>query len=181
MGGAGVCIKVNFCLLEVCGKKKVTTVFTSNSKFILLEVTPKARQPLLSCLLSRSHVHTSGTKPAICGFFSFLTVDPPKIFSRSFAKKLSWRKQRKGEWPVTARDVTNRGGVWGGHPPPFARTTSTSKSPSEAVFILLEVTPKARQPLFFWRLLLKPGSPYCSPVSLSRCISLTLSRAYKWN
>ena len=26
-------------------------------------------------------------------------------------------------------------------------------------FILLEVTPKARQPLFFWRLLLKPGSP----------------------
>ena len=34
--------------------------------------TPKARQPLmLSCLLSRSHVHTSGTKPAICllGFY----------------------------------------------------------------------------------------------------------------
>ena len=43
--------------------------------FILLEVTPKARQPLMSCLLSlrlsRSHVHTSGTKPAICGFFNY--------------------------------------------------------------------------------------------------------------
>ena len=29
MGGAGVYIKVFFCLHEVCGKKKVTTVFTS--------------------------------------------------------------------------------------------------------------------------------------------------------
>ena len=40
--------------------------------------TPKARQPLMFCLslclslcLSRSHVHTSGTKPAVCllGFY----------------------------------------------------------------------------------------------------------------
>jgi hypothetical protein len=53
------------------------------------------------------------------------------------------------------------GGVRGGIPPGIHSTTGTSKSPSEAVFILLEVTPKARQPLFFWRLLLKPGSPYC--------------------
>ena len=40
--------------------------------------------------------------------------------------------------------------------------------------ILLEVTPKARQPLFFWRLLLKPGSPYCSPV----CLYLRPSRSH---
>ena len=55
---------------------------------ILLEVTPKARQPLLSCLLypvspSRSHVHTSGTRHlfewclVIC-----LTVNPLKVLSR---------------------------------------------------------------------------------------------------
>ena len=48
--------------------------------------TPKARQPLLlslsvslSLCLSRSHVHTSGTKPAVCllGFLVItLTVNP---------------------------------------------------------------------------------------------------------
>jgi len=35
-----------------------------------------------------------------------------------------------------ARDVTNRGGA---SPPAFTRTTSTSKSPSEAVFIFFYV------------------------------------------
>ena len=50
--------------------------------------TPKARQPLLLSLsvsLSRSHVHTSGTNPAICllGFLVItLTVNPLNIFSR---------------------------------------------------------------------------------------------------
>jgi len=58
-------------------------------------------------------------------------------------RQKSFKKQRNGEW---ARDVTNRGGVRGGIPPAFTRTTLTSKSPSEAVFILLEV-------------LLKPGRP----------------------
>jgi hypothetical protein len=42
--------------------------------------TPKARQPLMSCLLSpvslsRSHVHTSGTKPAFCLMW-FLVIIP---------------------------------------------------------------------------------------------------------
>ena len=38
-----------------------------------------------------------------------------------------------------ARDVTNRGGVRGASPPAFTRTTGTSKSPSEAVFIISKV------------------------------------------
>ena len=54
--------------------------------------------------------------------------------------------------PVTS---PTEGGSGGASPPAFTRTTITSKSPSEAVFILLEV-------------LLKPGSPYCSSVS---CLS----------
>ena len=58
--------------------------------------------------------------------------------------------KRKGEW---ARVVTNRGGSGGASPPAFTRTTITSKSPSEAVFM------------------------FCLSVSLS----VTLSRAYKWN
>ena len=64
----------------------------------------------------------------------------PKIISRSFAKNnipliaknLFLKKTKKGGM---ARDVTNRGGVRGGIPPAFTRTTITSKSPSEAVFI----------------------------------------------
>ena len=42
-----------------------------------------------------------------------------------------------------ARDVSNRGGVWGGIPPAFMRTTITSKSPSEAVFITKIITEQA--------------------------------------
>ena len=73
-----------------------------------------------------------------------------------------------------ARDVTNRGGA-------FTRTTGTSKSPSEAVFILLEVllkpgspysfggTPKARQPLMLLCLL----SPVCL---LLTCLQVELLR-----
>jgi len=38
------------------------------------------------------------------------------------------------------------------------------------LIILLEFTPEARQPLFFWSLLLKPGSPYC-PVSCLLSVS----------
>jgi len=65
-----------------------------------------------------------------------------------------WRHQR-------ACDVTNRGGVQGGHFPPASHVPpSPPEAQGGADFILLEVTPKARQPLFFWRLLLKPGSPY---------------------
>ena len=50
--------------------------------------TPKARQPLMLCLSlrpSRSHVHTSGTKPAVCLLVFLvitLTVNPLNIFSR---------------------------------------------------------------------------------------------------
>ena len=50
-----------------------------------------------------------------------------------------------------ARDVTNRGGVRGGIPPAFTRTTGTSKSPSEAVFIIVSA-----QGAFPW---LAPQSP----------------------
>jgi len=54
-----------------------------------------------------------------------------KNISRSFAKNLFLRKQRKGEWPMTS---PQRGGP-GGHPPGIHTYTGTSKSPSEAVFI----------------------------------------------
>jgi hypothetical protein len=52
-----------------------------------------------------------------------------------------------GNW-APAKSGHQQTGVRGGIPPAFTRTTGTSKSPSEAVFILLEV-------------LLKPGDPYC--------------------
>jgi len=59
---------------------------------------PKARQPLMSCplspvSLSRSHVHTSGTKPAICllGFLVILNALAkniiPLIRQKSFLEK----------------------------------------------------------------------------------------------
>jgi len=51
----------------------------------------------------------------------------PLIRQKSFLEKT-----KKGGM---ARDVTNRGGVRGASPPAFTRTTITSKSPSEAVFI----------------------------------------------
>ena len=54
-----------------------------------------------------------------------------KNISRSFAKNLFLRKQRKGECPMTS---PQRGGP-GGHPPRHSHDTGTSKSPSEAVFI----------------------------------------------
>ena len=55
-----------------------------------------------------------------------IRLDSPKIFS--------CEKTKKGGW---ARDVTTEGGAGGASPPPFTRTTITSKSPSEAVFITL--------------------------------------------
>jgi len=53
----------------------------------------------------------------------------PLIRQKSFLEKT-----KKGGW---ARDVTTEGGSGGGGiPPAFTRTTITSKSPSEAVFII---------------------------------------------
>ena len=57
-----------------------------------------------------------------------LTAHSPKLFLK---------KTKKGGM---AHDVTNRGGSGGASPPAFTRTTITSKSPSEAVFIWLEGT-----------------------------------------
>ena len=88
---------------------------------------------------------------------NFLNGQPAESTFPLIRQKTFLKKTRKGEWPLTS---PTEGGSGGASPPAFTRTTGTSKSPSEAVFILLEVTPKARQPLFFWRLLLKPGSPY---------------------
>jgi len=48
-------------------------------------------------------------------------------------QKLFLKKTKKGGW---ARDVTTEGGSGGASPPAFTRTTITSKSPSEAVFIV---------------------------------------------
>ena len=80
----------------------------------------------------------------------------PLIRQKSFLEE----NKERGNGPMTS---PTEGGSGGASPPAFTRTTSTSKSPSEAVFILLEVTPQARQPL------------------MSCFLSVTLSRAYKWN
>ena len=56
-------------------------------------------------------------------------VTPPKIFSHSSV--LEENKERG--WPVTS---PTEGGSRGASPPAFTRTTGTSKSPSEAVFIM---------------------------------------------
>ena len=104
-----------------------------------------------------------------------LTVCPPKIFSRSFAKNLFLKKTRKEKWALTS---PTEGGP-GGHPPPAftRRTTGNSRSPSKAFS-------------FFWSLLLTPGSPYSfggilpktwQPLMLFCLLSVRCSRAYKWN
>jgi len=106
--------------------------------------TPKARQLLMSCLLSPVSCHALTciqvelSPPFVCwGFMWFLVIlnalakniillirlDSPKIFS--------WENKERGR----ARDVTTEGGSEGASPPAFTRTTGTSKSPSEAVFI----------------------------------------------
>ena len=51
-------------------------------------------------------------------------------------QKLFLKKTRKGEWPLTS---PTEGGSGGASPPAFTRTTITSKSPSEAVFIVVSV------------------------------------------
>jgi len=107
-----------------------------------------SRQPLMSCLSlcpSRSHVLTSGTKPIICkpaicllGFYVVscnYSTPSPKILSRSFAENLFLKKTKKGGMGQWRHQ--QRGGP-GGHPPRHShvpRTTITSKSPREAVFI----------------------------------------------
>jgi hypothetical protein len=53
----------------------------------------------------------------------------PLIRQKSFLEE---NKERGNE---PARDVTTEGGSRGASPPAFTRTTITSKSPSEAVFI----------------------------------------------
>jgi len=87
-------------------------------------------------LLSRSHVHTSGTKPAVC-LLGFLVIvlngQPAKYIFPLIRQKAFCKKTKKGGM---AHDVTNRGGSGGASPPAFTRTTITSKSPSEAVFII---------------------------------------------
>jgi len=109
---------------------------------------PKARPAALNALSSlslslspvRSHVLTSGTHEAMAMQRPDLNGPPPKIFSRSFAKKPFLKKTKEGGMghDVTSRGlyVTNRGGVRGHSPPSFSRTTGTYKSPSEAVFIV---------------------------------------------
>ena len=85
----------------------------------------KPGSPLLSCLLhsdyrwnllsclSRSHVHTSGTKPAMFSC-NYLNGQPAKYIFPLIRQKTFCKKTKKGGM---ARDVTNRGGVRGGIPP----------------------------------------------------------------
>ena len=69
--------------------------------------TPKARQPLmLLCLLSlspsRSHVHTSGTKPAICLYLvscNFLNGQPEKYFPADSPKNFLEENKERGNGP----------------------------------------------------------------------------------
>jgi len=105
------------------GRRMCTSDWNLQTRVHSFGGTPKARQPLMFCLslclslcLSRSHVHTSGTKPAVCllGFLVItLTVNPQIYFPANSPKKLSVRKQRKGERPMTS---PTEGGP-GGHPP----------------------------------------------------------------
>jgi hypothetical protein len=84
---------------------------------------PKARQPLmscisLSCLLWRTHVHTSGTKPAICllGFYvvSCNSERPRQKYDPAHSPKIfSWENKERGMGPWRH----HREGVRGGHPP----------------------------------------------------------------
>ena len=121
----------SYYLKRIEAPPKIVKTWESGTRnFILLEVTPKARQPLLLlCILSAPHVHTSGTKPAICLYVvscNFLNGQPAKNTFPLLRQKTFLKKTKKGGM---ARDVTNRGGA-------FTRTTGTSKSPSEAFSLL---------------------------------------------
>ncbi len=95
-----------------------------------IEISGIERPPNLSVTLSRAYKWNSEDAGHAT---ADLNGPSPKIFSRSFAKIFS-------ETPyVTRKPVTSptEGGSGGASPPAFTRTTGTSKSPSEAVFIMM--------------------------------------------
>ena len=98
-------------------QKPERSSFHSFGGFLLKPGSPYVLSPVS---LSRSHVHTSGTKPAICllGFYvvSCNSSRPRQKYypAHSLIRQKSFlEKTKKGGW---ARDVTTEGGP-GGHPP----------------------------------------------------------------